>query len=303
MGGFMFKKRTYNISQQYDDEILNKLHNLLTEMLGDFQKICDKYNLKYFALYGTAIGAVRHHGFIPWDDDLDLGMERDDFEKFIHIANREFDEKYTLLTPKTDKNYTVAVVKMQRNDTIFISEITRTLKFNQKIFIDIFPIDHVGCGKKAVLQKNMTLIYDRLLYLRGTPYPLINAKGLKGTVYSIICYIIHYVLAGLHISSQHLYGRFDYWASKYNDKPTNNLAVFGLPTALNCIFDKSNLYPTKKVPFESGYIDIAKSNDNILHQEYGNYLQIPPKEQQINHCPDIIKFPNEEPIKLKKNSL
>ena len=78
----------YNYSKPYDEEILERLHGVQLQILGDLDRVCRKYGIKYFALYGTAIGAVRHGGFIPWDDDIDVGMLREDYDKFIHIKIR-----------------------------------------------------------------------------------------------------------------------------------------------------------------------------------------------------------------------
>lgn len=80
----MFAKE-FILSAPYEKTVLEKLHRVQIEILNDFIMVCEKYDLTYFAIYGTAIGAVRHHGFIPWDDDIDVGMLRKDYEKFCGI--------------------------------------------------------------------------------------------------------------------------------------------------------------------------------------------------------------------------
>ena len=79
--------KKYSRSKQYDEIVLKKLHGVQVEMLHDFAQVCEKYKLPYFAVYGTAIGAVRHAGFIPWDDDIDVGMLRVDYDKFMENQN------------------------------------------------------------------------------------------------------------------------------------------------------------------------------------------------------------------------
>mgnify|MGYP002618138118 CR=1 FL=1 len=79
--------KKYSRSKQYDETVLKKLHGVQVEMLHDFAQVCEKYELPYFAVYGTAIGAVRHAGFIPWDDDIDVGMLRVDYDKFMENQN------------------------------------------------------------------------------------------------------------------------------------------------------------------------------------------------------------------------
>ena len=109
----------YNYSKPYDEEILERLHGVQLQILGDLDRVCRKYGIKYFALYGTAIGAVRHGGFIPWDDDIDVGMLREDYDKFIDIFNKELDGDYELITPYKDSDYTCTVTHLQKKGTKF----------------------------------------------------------------------------------------------------------------------------------------------------------------------------------------
>jgi len=81
--------KKYNRSEKYKPEVLKRLHNVQLQILSDFIRACEKYELSYFAVYGTAIGAVRHGGFIPWDDDIDVGMLRRDYDKFLQIFQKE----------------------------------------------------------------------------------------------------------------------------------------------------------------------------------------------------------------------
>ena len=93
------------VSQEYDSEILKKLQKTELEILKDFVKICDKYHLPYFATGGTAIGALRHQGFIPWDDDIDVCMLRKDYEKFMEVAPQEMGDRYAFMTTETEPRY------------------------------------------------------------------------------------------------------------------------------------------------------------------------------------------------------
>ena len=80
--------------KRYKPEVLKKLHTVQLKMLKDFSEVCDKYEIPYFVVYGTAIGAVRHHGFIPWDDDIDVAMLRVDYNKFFEIFENEMGDEY-----------------------------------------------------------------------------------------------------------------------------------------------------------------------------------------------------------------
>ena len=91
--------------KEYDKETLDKLHQVEMEILDDFVKVCEKHKLRYFLTGGTMLGAVRHSGFIPWDDDVDIGMPREDYDKFIEIGDEALGDKYQLECFEHNKNY------------------------------------------------------------------------------------------------------------------------------------------------------------------------------------------------------
>ena len=89
----------------YEPEMLKRLQNTELSMLKDFMELCDAHGFVYFGIGGTGIGALRHQGFIPWDDDIDIAMPRKDFEKFLRLAKKEWQGKYYILNNKTNENY------------------------------------------------------------------------------------------------------------------------------------------------------------------------------------------------------
>ncbi len=127
----------------YDDETLNKLHETLIELLDEFVRICKKHNLKYTLVAGTVLGAVRHSGFIPWDDDIDVGMLRPDYEKFLEVAPKELKDKYILDCFEQNKDYHLSFAKIKKNGTIFDEEAAHHMNNHKGIFLDVFPLDNV----------------------------------------------------------------------------------------------------------------------------------------------------------------
>lgn len=285
--------KKFDTAKPYEPETLARLHEVHIEILNDFQAVCKKHNLLYFALFGTAIGAVRHGGFIPWDDDIDVGMLRADFDRFLAIADAELGEKYFILSPETDKNCTSSVVKLMLRNSKFVSALNQNAKCPQCIFMDIFPFDNVAPDEKArQKQLKITTFLDRLLYLCGTPYPIIPLKGIVGELAAAICFLAHYALKILHISSRWIFRQFEKHSEKYNDVPTEYITGFGQPTALKKMFKKADMFPLQTVPFESTTICLLHNNDEELRKVYGDYMQIPPPEKQINHAPVELVFPN-----------
>lgn len=123
------------------DEKTKRIWAVQLEMLDEVERICKKYGLKYFADSGTLIGAVRHQGYIPWDDDIDLAMLREDYETFLKVAPGELKEHLVLQTPYREKNYLRAHAQLRNSRTTGCSREDRKAGYNCGIFIDIFPLD------------------------------------------------------------------------------------------------------------------------------------------------------------------
>ena len=110
------------ISKGYDDETLKRVQEVQLGILKSFISFCDKHDLHYFMTYGSALGTVRHHGFIPWDDDIDVGMLRPEYERFLELFAKEGIENLEILTPLHNEAFASRVTHLQRKDTTFISE-------------------------------------------------------------------------------------------------------------------------------------------------------------------------------------
>ena len=117
-----------------------KLQQLILLIAKEIARICDKYNIDYYLDGGSMLGAVRHKGFIPWDDDFDIAMKRSDFERFLQVCEKELDKnKYFLQTEWSEKNYCFSFAKVQLIGTHFIEEFSKDADVKHGIFADIFP--------------------------------------------------------------------------------------------------------------------------------------------------------------------
>ena len=106
-----------------NNETLQKMHRLHLVLADEVKRICEKHSIEYFMLAGTLLGAIRHKGFIPWDDDMDFGMTRNNFEKFLLVAEKELDaKKFYLQTDRKDRFYTFNFAKLRLNGTKVIEE-------------------------------------------------------------------------------------------------------------------------------------------------------------------------------------
>ena len=247
-----------------DAEIKNKLWQSEIKILDEIDRICKKHNINYFLMWGTLIGAVRHKGFIPWDDDIDIGMARDDYKKFLKVAKKELCEEYFLHTGLTDKNYELYFAKVRLKNTVFYEEnICPTYK-NKGIFVDIFPFDFRS-KVDSRSRKLRTAFSERLrkyLHLKSR-----NAKLGKLKIFNLFPKKLVVRLRDFTMQ-----GKGEYLDS------------------LNRRFEKSDFLPTINAKFENKEYPIPRLYDKVLTRLYGNYMELPPIEQRVTHSPKFISF-------------
>lgn len=151
-----------------NDETLRKMHRLHLILADELKRICEKHKIRYFMIAGTLLGAVRHKGFIPWDDDMDFGMIRPDFERFLKVCENELDDKkFYLQTDKSEKYYAFNFAKLRLKGTKVMEKFSASVPVCSGIYIDIFPIDAVFDHKmKAEVQYASFWIVRNLLWVK-----------------------------------------------------------------------------------------------------------------------------------------
>ncbi len=263
-----------------------KLQLIQTKIVADIDEICKQKKLKYYMIGGTLLGAVRHKGFIPWDDDIDLVMYRDDYNKLINyiITDSKYSEKYFVQTFKTDKYYTRYIAKIRLNNTTLIESYLEKSQSNNGIYIDIFPLDYSKRNNSLGLKFRGYII--RWLFAYKTLRNGINITNSKTKKFIRFCFRWITFL----IPQKFVNWLFDYVCTKDNKKDckyTTNFAShfkWKKQMFLNEVYGEG-----KKLEFE-GYLFNAPNNyEEILKRLYGNnYMELPPKDKQITH--KIIKL-------------
>lgn len=281
--------------KEYDPEELKKLQKVQTEILADFITICKKYNLSYYMEGGSGIGAVRHHGFIPWDDDIDVTMPRKDYDVFLAVLDDEMGDKYKILNPLTDKNYTCNVTKLQKKGTKFVPYIGRNLKCDFCIDIDIFPLDKVAPDKKLrSRQLKKTWVLNKLIFLCGIGDPVVPLKGIAKVAATAVIKMIHLFLKVFHVSPVFLYKMLEKEETRYNDSDSHYYNAFRSIYAPKQVISDKDLFPLCEMKFENLMVNMPNNYDKFLTNLFGDYMTMPPEDKRINHCPYLLDFGEEQ---------
>ena len=136
------------IHHKYSDKELEQLHETLYELLEEIHRICIKHKIPYFLIGGSAIGLYYDQAILPWDDDLDIGMTRENYNRFLSIASKELSPKYFLSNINTDPHTPFFYTKIKKNGTLFVEKRYKNVNMHHGIFVDIFPFDKIPEDKR-----------------------------------------------------------------------------------------------------------------------------------------------------------
>lgn len=281
--------------KEYDKETLAKLQKLELELLRDFADLCEKHQIDYFGVGGTAIGAVRHGGFIPWDDDIDVGLTRENYEKFLEVAQREFCDKYKVVNAETEPNYPLMSSRWIIKGSKFKEECFKDLDIDLGIFLDLYCFDNVADEERKMRRQGWSAwFWGKLLILRFIGRPVLYFGGWKAKVVTGISILAHGFLKLFHVSPGFLYRQAKKTASKYRDVDTKRVAYFFDPKPFTSILEKEDIIPTKFMEYDGLQIRFPARTEHYLKKRYGDYMTLPPEDKRHNHPPYTLQFPEEK---------
>ena len=267
-----------------DDNInLKKLQSELILMLNEIDAVCTKNNITYFLVGGTLLGAKRHQGFIPWDDDLDIAMLREDYQKFEQICKTELNNNLYFKNFHLDTNYFLPFGKICKKNTSYVTEIDCNLKKDNEIFIDVFPLDYVK-KEDSINQKIQALTVKGIRAVIWRRKKLnIASTTLKVRIIQLLC---------LPFSTKFLMKYQEKIMQKYNNKKLNYLVNNGS----NYNYKKQTMpynyyFPAKKMKFENKEFSVPNQTEKVLEKIYGkDYMILPPIEKRTTHKIIKLKF-------------
>ena len=261
-------------------ENLNGYKKILLDILKFFHNFCIKNNLRYFAVGGTFLGAVRHKGFIPWDDDIDVCMPRNDYQKFISLMKLE-NGKYILETPDSEaEDFCYTQAKLYDSSTTVLEKIKANT--NRGVFIDVFPLDGIGNNKNEINRNYFAI--DILNMFLASRLSVIRKER---KLWKNLAIFVSNLLPSCFVNEKKIIKKLDRLCAKRNFEHYNYCGLLLTQYRKKYIMPKSWFDEYTDYTFEDTLIRGVKDYEKYLSHLYGDWRKLPP-ENQRNSGHDLI---------------
>lgn len=275
----------YNLSESE----LRDVQLIELEMLIEVDRICQKCGIQYCISAGTMLGAVRHKGFIPWDDDADVAFLRPEYEKFRVACETELDlDRFYFQDYRNTRGYRWGYGKLRRKGTEFIRLNQEFMPYEQGIFIDIMPYDNVPDHYVLRALNNFQCFLYRKTFWSAVARR--NETGLKKIIFELL----------YKIPEEKLYRSYDRFIRRCDKKETKRIRIFAFPVpGKEFGYLKTSFEDLTEVAFEGVMLMGMKDYETYLHYKYGDYMTLPPMEKRKVHPVSRLKLIETDLIKEK----
>lgn len=270
----------------YPNDSLKMLQDIELDILTVIDKICRENDIDYFIESGTLLGAVRHGGFIPWDDDIDLGMPKADYERFLELAPKLLPDGYSLHTSANSKGFSALWAKVYKNGTRFIDDNSLEAQCEQGIFVDIFPYYQLDKDERiAKKQRRKARFAQMKSYLKHFSRPKLPEGIPARPLVKGACSLVHRTIAS-NWKQDKLQSDFDHAFDSDNQADLWVCAAY-----VNCgTYENAIIFPTKEIDFAGHVFRGPQNPETFLKTTYGDFLQLPPEHERYTHAPLILDF-------------
>ncbi|MCD7885918.1 MAG: LicD family protein [Lachnospiraceae bacterium] len=256
-----------------------KLHRALLIIADEIDRICRKHNIHYSLIGGSMLGSIRHKGFIPWDDDMDIGLLRGDYQAFLHACDVDLDERFTLQTNTSDPYYVYGFSKILLKDTRLVQFGHENTKYEKGIFVDIFPFDYIPNNENdRSKQRRTNYLLIKLLRQKMKVSDNVNWGIREKVFFKALSF------AGLFITKKELVKLLNDNMVRYNS--TESLYVSNMSGYYG--YDRETVPAILftsfvDVRFEDRIYSICSDYDSFLKLYYNDYMKLPPVDQRRTH--------------------
>lgn len=272
---------------QFDDA-LKLLQETELEILKVLARFCAEHKIQWFIDSGTVLGAMRHGGFIPWDDDIDVGMLRADYERFLMTAAQFFPEGYSVHTAENTPGFPGMFAKVYKDGTLFETDETREAGLPQGIFVDIFPYDALSSVEaERQKQRSDARLWQSISYLYHSGTIVVPHRGVLGAIERAFCTVAHPIVH-LVFSPERILAKFNAAVAKTGERASNTMLPFAWPNIQGIPLDV--LVPTSELQFEDASFPAPGNAERYLELMYGDWRTLPAPENRRTHLPKVLDF-------------
>lgn len=283
-----------------DDSALAQLKAVELSVLNAVGSLCDKFGINWWLDGGTCLGAMRHKGFIPWDDDIDIGMMRSDYDRFCNIAPAELPDGFSFHDSRNSPGYAAMFCKVYKDGTLFENQEGRDSGSAMGIFVDVFPYDLLYEEPELrSRQLKLALNAQRRSYLYHSGNIIVPHRGFLGSVEKAGCKVLHFIERASNKDPLEYQRQFN------RAIPDSSVGAVGRE-CLTLAWPNMNpismddIFPLAQAEFEGELYPVPRLTDKYLTTMYGDWRAIPKEEDRHTHLPLLIDFGNGEIWESKK---
>lgn len=258
---------------------LNEIKNVSLEGLVYLRDFLEKYHLRYYLAWGTLLGAVRHHGFIPWDDDIDIWMPRKDYEVLLSKMDELENDEWKIIHYSNNRRYLIAWAKLVNKKSICKPSVAAT-GLCLGLSLDIFPLDNIDFPLKQAKDKVIALTAKGFLRLESFHPSIIDVK--TSLFKRVAHYLYFYLKCLIDRPYQHIMEEYDKSLLKYDERSQSVVDLF---SASRRVFDRNWFGKGTQVFFENESFIAPVDYDEVLKNSYGDYMTLPPIDQRVTNHP------------------
>ena len=265
-----------------DKDMLRNVQRAMLDIAREIRRVCDENGINYFLDSGTLIGAARHKGFIPWDDDLDIGMLRQEYETFLRVAPGKLGEEFFLQTWENDEGYSLPFAKVRKKGTVYVEAVSQGTSARKELFVDVLPYDEMPVQEELQIKKRKELhAYCNTLFVKCGMAPWKHHQNKIKKFLASIKYI-PFRISAFGKTKEQLRQRCLSAMTEYDGRGTGLVYENWGANAGHKLVPIEFFEPYTEIPFEGELFKVPANYDGVLRAQYGDYMQLPPENQREN---------------------
>lgn len=267
--------------EYYTDTQIKKVQEIELELLQEFIRVCRMLNLEYVLYGGTLLGYEKYKGFIPWDDDVDVALTRESYDRFVKEAETIISSRYLIQSPQNCKKSPYPYAKLRKKGTHFVEYHNRKLHIDDGIYIDIYPIDKIPEDEK--LRKRQFIKVRRWINIYVCRQSRLYDKK-EHNVWGYFKNVLRFFECTMAkvFSQEYCIRKINYYMTMYNNSQNNRYAALNSPNYENIYI---GFYPLEEGVFEGIPVQLPGNYRDHLKRRYGNYEKLPNEEERYGHVP------------------